>query len=163
MKKDDLLKLADEAMQLEYNVSKLYIVFRDSYPEDSDFWWKLVIEESNHAALIKSGIESFMPKDLFPSEILHPELEELQEANKELLSLLNKYEISQPTRETAFNLALKIERSAGEIHFQNTMTKQTDSEVLKLFQKLNQDDIDHAKRIQAYMKEKGIKESETEI
>jgi hypothetical protein len=53
--------------------------------------------------------------------------------------------------------------SAGEIHFQSAMTKSTDSEILQLFQTLNQDDKDHAKRIRAYMKEKGIKESETEI
>jgi hypothetical protein len=46
--------------------------------------------------------------------------------------------------------------SAGEIHFQNTMTKSADSKVLEMFQKLNQDDKDHAKRIRAYMKENQI-------
>lgn len=157
---NDLLQLANEAMQLENNVSKLYMIFRDTCPEDTEFWWKLVIEEGNHAALIKSGIESFMPKDLFPNEILPAELEELQEVNKELLSFLHKYEIFPHTRETAFNVALKIERSAGEAHFQTAMTKETDSKILKLFQKLNQEDKDHEKRIQAYMKEKGIKETE---
>ena len=158
----DLLQLANEAMQLEYNISKLYMVFRDSHPEDAEFWWKLTLEESNHAALIKSGMDYFMPEGYFPDEIF-PSMEELQKTNRELVSLLEKYINHLPSRETAFNLALKIELSAAEIHFQNTMTKQTDSEVLKLFQRLNQDDKDHAKRIQAYMKEKGIKESETEI
>ena len=161
--KNDLIQLANEAMQLENNVSKLYMVFRDTCPEDAEFWWKLVIEEGNHAALIKSGIESFMPKDLFPNEILPAELEELQEVNKEIISLLDKYSDSPPTRETAFNCALKIERSAGEIHFQNAMIKDTDSKRMKLFQNLNQGDKDHEKRIQAYMKEKGMKEAETEI
>ena len=61
----DLLQLANEAMRLEYNVSKLYMIFRDSLPEDTEFWWKLVIEESNHAALIKSGLDYFMQKELF--------------------------------------------------------------------------------------------------
>ena len=155
-----LLQLANEAMRLEYNVSKLYMIFRNAYPEDGDFWWKLVIEENNHAGLIKSGIESFLPKDLFPSEILATELNELQEVNRELISFLHKYETFPPTRETAFNLALKIERSAGEIHFQNAMTKDTDSKALKLFQKLNQDDKDHEKKILVYMKEQGIQETE---
>ena len=155
---DDLLQLANEAMQLEYNVSKLYMIFRDSHPEDAEFWWKLVIEESNHAALIKSGMDYFMPEGYFPDEIF-PSMDELQKTNRELVSLLEKYINHPPSREIAFNLALKIEMSASEIHFQNTMTKQTDSEVLKLFQRLNQDDKAHAKRIRAYMKEKGIEGS----
>ena len=41
---NDLIQLANEAMQLEYNVSKLYMIFRDSRPENAEFWWKLVIE-----------------------------------------------------------------------------------------------------------------------
>ncbi|MCD6174727.1 MAG: hypothetical protein J7K65_03030 [Planctomycetes bacterium] len=152
---NNLIKLAEEAMRLEYNVSKLYMIFRDAYPEDEQFWWQLVIEEGNHAALIKSGLDYFMPVGLFPDGML-PLMEELQEANKELGSLLEKYTANPPSRETAFNVALKTEMSAGEIHFQNTMTKSADSKVLAMFQKLNQDDKDHAKRIRAYMKENQI-------
>ena len=158
MMENDLIQLANEAIHLEYNVSKLYMIFRDSHPEDEKFWWELVIEESNHAALIKSGMDYFMPEGYFPDEIF-PSMDELQETNRELVSLLEKYTNHPPSREIGFNLALKIEMSAAEIHFQNTMTKSTDSDVLKLFQKLNQDDKDHAKRIQAYMKEKGIEEA----
>ena len=116
----DLLQLANEAMQLEYNVSKLYMIFRDSLPEDTEFWWKLVIEESNHAALIKSGLDYFMPEGVFPYEIF-PSIDDLREANKELRSLHNKYETHPPSREVAFNVALKTEMSAGEIHFQSAM------------------------------------------
>jgi hypothetical protein len=162
MMNDDLIQLANKAMQLEYNVSKLYMIFRDSCPEDAEFWWKLVIEESNHAALIKSGLDYFMPEGAFPYEIF-PSMDDLQEANKELRSLLNKYENHPPSREETFNLALQVEMSAGEMHFQQAMTKKTDSEILQLFQTLNQDDKDHAKRIRFYMKEKGLKESETGI
>jgi ferritin len=152
---EDLIKLAQEAMRLEYNVSKLYMIFRDAYPQDAAFWWQLVIEEGNHAALIKSGISYFMPAELFPDGML-PAMEEMQEANKELESLIEKYAANPPSRETAFSVALKTEMSAGEIHFQNTMTKSADSKVLEMFQKLNQDDKDHAKRIRAYMKENQI-------
>jgi hypothetical protein len=152
---DNLVKLAEEAMQLEYNVSKLYMIFRDTHPEDSDFWWQLVIEEGNHAALIKSGIEYFIPVGVFP-EGMFPEMEDMQQANAELQSLLEQYATDPPSRETAFNVALKTEMSAGEMHFQRTMTKTADSKILDLFQKLNEDDKDHAKRILAYMKENQI-------
>ncbi|OQY07310.1 MAG: hypothetical protein B6I25_02140 [Planctomycetales bacterium 4572_13] len=155
MMSNDLIQLAQEAMRLEYNVSKLYMIFRDAYPDDAAFWWQLVIEESNHAALIKSGLEYFMPSEIFPVEML-ASMEELQGANKELESLLEKYVADTPSREAAFNVALKIEMSAGEIHFQKAMAKSTDSKVLAIFQRLNQDDKDHAKRIRAYMKENQI-------
>ena len=157
MMNDDLILLANEAMQLEYNISKLYMIFRDAYPEDAEFWWELMVEESNHGALIKSGRDYFIPEGYFPYEIF-PSMDDLKEVNKVLLSLLDKYENFPPTREEAFNLALKTELSAGEIHFQGTMTKSTDSKVLDLFQKLNQGDKDHAKRIRDYMKQKGILE-----
>ena len=152
---NDLMKLAQEAMRLEYNVSKLYMIFRDTYAEDAAFWWQLVIEEGNHAALIKSGRDYFMPTVSLPEEMF-PSMEELQEANKGLESLLEQYEANPPSRETAFNVALKTEISAGEIHFQQTMTKSADSKVLEMFQKLNQGDKDHAERIRAYMKENQI-------
>ena len=152
---NNMIKLAEEAMRLEYNVSKLYMVFRDTHPEDADFWWQLIIEEGNHAALIKSGRDYFMPVGAFPDGMF-PAMEDMEEANKELESLLEKYASDPPSRKIAFNVALKTEMSAGEIHFQNTMTKSADSKMLAMFQKLNQDDKDHAKRIRAYMEENKI-------
>ncbi len=152
---NDTVKLAEEAIQLEQNVGQLYMIFHNAYPEDADFWWQLMIEESNHASLLRSGLEYFMPAALFPMELLPP-MEALREANKELVSLLEKYKTHPPSRETAFNVALKTEMSAGEMHFQKTMTKPVDSKVLAMFQRLNQDDRDHAERIRAYMEENKI-------
>jgi hypothetical protein len=156
---NNLIPLAEEAAQLEHNISRLYVLFHKAFSEDADFWWKLAIEENNHASLFRSGIDYFIPAGIFPNEILHSMLEELQEVNQMLLSLHDKYKTSTPTREIAFNLALEIERSAGEIHFQRAITKSTDSKILKIFQKLNKDDKDHETRIQVYMKENGIPES----
>ena len=153
--KEHIDKLAEEAMRLEYNVSKLYMIFRDAHPEDEQFWWQLVIEESNHAALIKSGVEYFIPVDAFPDGMF-PDMKDLQQANAQLKSLLEQYATNPPSREAAFNIALKTEISAGEMHFQRAMTKKADSDLLRLFQKLNQDDKDHAKRIRAYMQEHQI-------
>ena len=73
-----------------------------------------------------------MPEGVFPYEIF-PSIDDLREANKELRSLHNKYEIHPPSREIAFNVALKTEMSAGELHFQSAMAKSTDSEILQLF------------------------------
>ena len=55
-----LKELANEAIQLELNVAKLYMTFQTIFPQDDEFWWDLVIEEQNHASLLRSGVEFFM-------------------------------------------------------------------------------------------------------
>ena len=66
-----------------------------------------------------------------------------------------------PSREEAFNTALRVEKSAGEIHFQRAMAKEADSDIMELFQQLNKDDMDHADRIRAYMQQQGIQIEKT--
>ncbi len=154
---DDPKLLANESMQLEYNTATLYKIFREICPEDAGFWSQLVSEELNHAALIKSGIEFFMTQGLFPYEMLVNNLDILREINRELTGLIKQYNIKLPSRETAFATALEIESSASETHFQNMMSNPEAPKMVQLFQKLNNDDKDHAERIRAYMKEKGIK------
>ena len=61
-----------------------------------------------------------------------------------------------PSREDAFNLALKLAQSAGEIHFQQFMEKSSGSKLDLIFKRLNGDDKDHAMRILSYMKDYGI-------
>ena len=156
---DKLKELANEAIQLELNIAKLYMIFQTICPQDNEFWWDLVIEEQNHASLLRSGIEFFMQAELFPDEILPVSIGEMQKANGNLISLLEKYDKTPPSRKEAFNIVLQTERSAGEIHYQRLMTETADSRIVKLFQRLNEGDKDHAQRIQAYMKDKGIKES----
>ena len=152
----DQLQLANEAIQIEHHISELYMIFYSAFPEDSELWWKLAIEEKNHASLLRSGINDFMPKGLFPMEMIGPSLQDMQEINKKLVSWIDQYQNDPPSRETAFQVALEVENSAGEVHFQEAMEQPPRCQMMKLFQQLNQDDKDHAKRIQAYMEEKGI-------
>ena len=45
--------MADFFIQLEKDISELYHFFAEIYPEDSEFWNQLVLEENNHAALLE--------------------------------------------------------------------------------------------------------------
>lgn len=150
---NDLLSLAEEAIKIEKNVSNLYLIFHEAFAEDANFWWKLVIEEENHAALIKSGIEYFEDLGLFPKEILPNSLQELVDANKKLVSLIEEYSKQPPSRSKAFQVALETEKSAGEIHLLRAMESPAKSKIMKIFQKLNENDKYHIERIQAYMDE----------
>lgn len=60
-----------------------------------------------------------------------------------------------PDRKTAFAIALKIENSAGEQHFQKVMGTPSDSKVVQILQELWEDDINHHARIEKYMQEVG--------
>jgi ferritin len=153
---NNITELAEESIKLELNVSKIYYLFHSYFAADANFWRKLVLEEEDHAALIKEGIEEFEPIGKFPHGILSDRLQDLKETNKKLRSLLKQFKNIPPSRELAFNTALKIEASAGELHFQHFMDKETNSKIDELFQFLNREDKDHAKRIRSYMKDNDI-------
>jgi hypothetical protein len=152
----DFAALIDESIKLELLVADLYLLFQKLFPRDADFWWKLVLEEKGHAALIRSGKEIFEPLGKFPHGLLPPVLQQLIEINSRLDSLIKQYKTTPPTREEAFNLAFATENSAGEMHFQEFMEKNLDSDVDRIFKQLNKDDKDHAARIKSYMERQGI-------
>jgi ferritin len=154
---ESLPQLLEESIKLELNVSELYEIFSSAFLEDADFWKKLSLEEENHAVLIKLVKVELLSSDEFPSEILSSSLENLIVANNRLFSLLKEYKDNPPSREKAFNVAISIEESAGEIHFQNATKMTSDLEYIKTFQRLNKDEKDHSERIRTYMSDKGIK------
>jgi len=154
--KNKIFALAEESIKIEQNVSEIYFLFHILFPDDSDFWLKLVLEEESHATLIKNGIDMFEPINAFPHGILANNLRMLKETNKKLNSILKQFKDTHPSRELAFNTALDIELSAGELHFQNFQNKVHPSSFENIFQQLNGDDKDHAKRIRSYMRNNDI-------
>lgn len=152
----EVKELFDEAILLEINVAQLYDMFRWDFPEDALFWAKLSLEERNHAALLEAGRDNFNPLNCFPHDLLAPSVSALVEVNEEIIGLIRKYNQEPPSREEAFNKALFLERSAGELHFQHFMMKEKGGPLDAVFQRLNMDDKDHAERIKSYMEEHNI-------
>ncbi len=144
-------KLIDEAIKLEYNMSKLYGVFSEYLDEDRFFWHKLESEEKNHAALLKTS-KDFVNFDRFPKNIVPGNLDILIESNKKVLEAVDKF-ILNPKRENAFSLAIDLEKSAGEIHFQHFMDSEPQDKITEIFQQLNREDKNHAERILKYQKD----------
>jgi hypothetical protein len=154
---ETLRQLVKETIKLELNVAKLYLSFHNRFPEDADFWWRIAIEEKHHAALLRSGEQYFLDAGEFPSELVATSLTAIINFNSELESMLKQKGEAPQSREFAFNFALQLEESAGEIQFQHAMQEtEYSSEALKLFQRLNEGDIDHADRIRSYMHQNGI-------
>ena len=72
----DLDNYLNEAIELELNVSDLYLLFYNLFPMDSNFWWNLTIEEKNHAALLKNLKDLYHVCHEFPEEIFSANIEE---------------------------------------------------------------------------------------
>ena len=153
---EEISELIEESVQLELNVGELYLVFHRAFPDDADFWWRLSLEEKNHAALIRSIKEGFMPVGILPAELLSSSLGKIREANTAIVTLIARFKTASPSREEAFSIAHNLEESAGEIHFQTFMEKETESTIDQVFQRLNRADKDHATRIRSYMEKHGI-------
>ena len=145
MKTDDVLKYFAEAIKLELNVAELYLLFSQTFPEDRQFWWKLSWEENNHASLIESE-KMFYKVNAFPDELFSVDIEELVKINDSFILIMEHFK-SNPIKETAFKIALELENSAIELHYQMLAESTTNSRAINLFKELNGLDKDHAKRI----------------
>jgi len=156
MNKQQLTQLITESIKLELNIADLYMIFCAIFPEDYGFWYQLHMEEKNHASIIQGAREAWLSGKEFPLEILSPNVDELMRLNTKLASLLEEYSENFPSKEIASNMALALEESAGEVHFQNAMEQPPSSTLVEIFQMLNGDDKEHASRIRTYMRDNGI-------
>lgn len=145
-----------ESIALELNIGDLYQQFSAKYEQDYDFWWKLSIEEMNHAALIESINDIFLTEDFLPADKIELQTIKLRKMNYFIHENIEKFRTDNPLRADAFKLAIEIENSIGESHFELFMTSKPNSEVVKIMQKLNGDDINHASRITKYIFKNGI-------
>jgi rubrerythrin len=150
MQTETLFELIEQSIRLELNAAAIYHVFFEAHPEDAEFWWRLYLEEKNHAALIRSAKESFAKIDKFPLELISGSLEVLKMDNARLEALLEKFKQAPPNRREAFQVAIELENTAGELHYLQFMEKKAQNSIESVFQHLNQEDKNHAARIQAY-------------
>ena len=155
-----LEQFIDEAIQLELNAAAIYSIFSKAIPEDANFWAELSWEERSHASILKTGKDILVPQDKFPVEVLPDFVQLLIETNSWLKSLLKEFSQAMPDRQIAFEIALKIEESAGEQHFQRVMAEPSDSNIINILQELCEDDLDHMNRIRAYMSDAGMIEQQ---
>jgi len=148
----ELEDLINESIRLEKNVGQLYKFFHLNFPEDQDFWWQIYMEEQNHASLIAGMKHTVLIKKDIPEELFDFAIDDLRATNLLISKLIENYKSQKPERAETFKTAWKLENTAGEMHIQNIAESQSDFEMIKIFQKLNADDKDHALRIKAYAK-----------
>lgn len=145
-----------ESIRLELNASRLYQIFYNLFPVDSQFWWKMMIEEKGHAALLETGKDDFFPMGKFPVSILAESLSEVEEANSSIEKLIEEFEKKPPSREEAFKAAHDLENAAGEVHFQRFVDGKSPTKMESVFQKLIREDKNHELKLEEYMRKNNI-------
>ena len=154
---DPLEALLEEAIRHELTVSLLYFEFCQAFPDDSDFWWELSVEENGHAGLLEAGRKLFGSE--FGEEILPARVEYLTEANRTLENLLDQMKQQPLSREAACRIALEIETTTDGMIFENALQPPQDADVPTISERIRRDDLRHAATIRAYMKDHGISEA----
>jgi len=143
----DILDYIYALIELEQNASRLYLTFCNLIQEDYEFWWKLANEEMNHAALLKTGLE-FAKLGELPN-ISTNDINDVKELNKQFDDIIEEFK-KNPNRHRSFEIALEIESSAGESHYQEFMDTKSDNLIVQILQKLNKEDDNHYNRIKDY-------------
>ncbi len=151
-----VLYIIEKAIEMELLLSDLYIALSHEFEEDKDFWWQISLEEKNHAAFLKSGRDIFIPFNKFPLEVLPENASTLEQVNNRIRTFIGYVEKKCVSRKEVFDLAVELESSAGETHYQTAMMKIPDSKILEIFQLLNEGDKDHKERMLQYMDENNI-------
>lgn len=149
--KYEIRQFLEESIRLELNMSELYQFFYAKFPEDSQFWWDLSREEINHASLIRTISDKIFPERIVPLKEVDLLIERIREINFSIQDKIKEYRKKKPMRYEAFLYAFYLENSSGEIHFDLFMNELPESDVEKIYQKLNGEDKNHAMRINEYM------------
>lgn len=140
-----------ESVEMELNIGDLYQLFSVKFPSDHGFWWGISMEEISHAALIESIDDVFMTESLPPVGTIDERTVDLKNMNLKLMELIENCKLLPTTRLDSFKYGIGVENSIGEFHYQHFMTTEPDSQMAEIFQRLNGEDINHAKRIARYM------------
>lgn len=142
-----------EAIKLEKTIGKLYSFFEKLFPEDSQFWNKLSKEEEKHAQILKEEHDIFLIQKLVPEGLTEPNWTKNLEQIGEIENFIENSEKESPSKNDAYEFALKIEKEAGELHFQRTAVTNKEGEDTNIFKMLVQEDKNHALRIEKFIQE----------
>lgn len=138
-------------VDIEENVGKLYRLFGAMHPVDFEFWMQLATEEDRHAALLRYHGECIVQSSVLNERLFSSSVETIFTFNAKIEEILLSRVNQVPNRKDCFAIAMQIEESAGEIHFQDAMPVTEEAVAFEVLQTLYADDKDHASRIKAYV------------
>ena len=155
---NELLKLIDKSVELEYNMEFLYHDFAVKQKEHENFWYFLAKEESEHGSLI-ADFKPLVEMNQYSIELAFVDLKELDYMNQLIVELRKQYATENYNIADTLNLSLILESSAAEQHYWYVVENSSDDKVINAFKFLAKADDSHKVRIKNYMNILDIKEN----
>ncbi len=140
-------RIVESLVNLEYGVAGLYHLYADLFEADRAFWQQLAEEEEAHAKFLKKNKVTITERLSLSASGLEGLASSFKMITKRIFELSQEYKKEKPTQKEAYVAAIQLEQSAGEIHFKQMASCMKDSNVRHIFEKFNQADQDHSKRI----------------
>lgn len=151
MDRDQQEEILEAFIAVERRAAALYRHFLHAFPQDRSLWWALVLEEENHAAMLRAQKDIFLAPGHVPVGLFAAAREDLEATVRAIDELIAAQGEAPFTRLSALQTALAIETMAGELHFQRLIESQPDTPALRVFQQLIGSERDHARRIETYI------------
>jgi hypothetical protein len=142
-------------ISIEAMTAEIYHSLSGLFPQVRDFWYDLALSEENHTniLLVAAGLHR---AGILTEYIVPPSLPRIHETFTLVSNSKKKVEADNFSLKDAFEMALEIENSTGEIYFQEVITRQTDSKVILELRKLLIDEQLHNVKIMSFMKTHGF-------
>lgn len=145
------IRIIDEAIKLETLLSKLYALFAENNTKDEKFWKIMSEEELSHAQVFMDLKPSIDFDEKLPKEHQLIEISTKLSVNiKQIQDIIKNFD-SNYTRERAFQLAIKLENSAGEEFYNDFLNYAQCPSLSNIFKKVNMQDQLHYKKLIEYI------------
>ncbi len=144
--------IVEALINLEICVAGLYRQFSGLFEEDQAFWQRLAAEEEAHAQILRNNRTIILEHLRLPASRLKGLVSSFELIAKRIVELSQEYQKEKPDKSEAYVAAIQLEQSAGEIHFQEITSCLKDTQVKCMFEKFNQADQDHTRRIRNRLK-----------
>jgi rubrerythrin len=139
-------------ISIEAMTADIYHSFSRMFPEAAEFWSDLAASEENHTTILLTFAGYHLVSGL-PNSIVPDSISEIDETFRLVDSIKKKIAKEVFSLKEALDMALRIEYSMGERYFQEVITQETDSDIIRTLRKMLTDEELHAAKIEKFMAE----------
>jgi rubrerythrin len=152
----ELSERIEACVAVELLAAEIYLILADSFPAERDFFMDLCQQEQEHADILTIGM-GFQRVGEVPDYIVPESFLRIYETFKLARDIKKKLENEKVSLKGALSMALELEDSIAERHFQDIFSHaESDSYIINKLKTLQSDSKRHADKIKDFMKSKNL-------
>lgn len=153
---NELSQRIEACIAVELLAAEIYLIMAACFPDERDFFMDLCEEEQEHADILKLAM-GFQRIEKVPDYIVPDSFLNIYETFKLARYLKNTLENREVSLKEALAMALELEDSFAEKHFQDVFSHtESDSYIINKLNSLQSDSRRHSDRINDLMKSKNL-------